>query len=196
LARHIPRDGQEDVRGFEWHLLWRQWQGDSRARLTLRGHEGDVYHVTFAPDGDPSVGRVTAPCVGSATGRTARPGPPARSTVALAPTAGRWSPATTGRPASGICVRIPPPSPGTAATPRALLPRTERRRRGTTDPARLGLRHGPGTTHPGDSGERTSACLATAAWLPPPVRFGSQVVDRPPANSGRPPAGSVRGRFH
>jgi WD40 repeat protein/serine/threonine protein kinase len=51
LARHIPREGHEDVRGFEWNLLRRLWQGDPEARLTLRGHEGEVYHVTYAPDG-------------------------------------------------------------------------------------------------------------------------------------------------
>jgi eukaryotic-like serine/threonine-protein kinase len=51
LARHIPREGYEDVRGFEWYLLRRLWQGDTEAGLTLRGHEGEVYHVTFAPDG-------------------------------------------------------------------------------------------------------------------------------------------------
>jgi eukaryotic-like serine/threonine-protein kinase len=51
LARHLPSEGQEDVRGFEWHLLRRLWQGDSEARLVLGHHAGEVYHVTFAPDG-------------------------------------------------------------------------------------------------------------------------------------------------
>src|SRR5262249_19949546 len=51
LAQHVPRPGQEDVRGFEWYLLRRLWQGDPEALRTLVGHEGEVFHVTFSPDG-------------------------------------------------------------------------------------------------------------------------------------------------
>src|SRR5207244_1410844 len=28
LARHRPRDGQSDLRGWEWRLLWKQCQSD------------------------------------------------------------------------------------------------------------------------------------------------------------------------
>jgi WD40 repeat protein/tRNA A-37 threonylcarbamoyl transferase component Bud32 len=48
LERHLPEPGQEDLRGFEWHYLWGLGQAQA---FTLRGHTGDVYHVTFSPDG-------------------------------------------------------------------------------------------------------------------------------------------------
>src|SRR5262249_30679050 len=43
-----PRPGQPDLRGFEWHYLWRQCHGE---RLTLGGHKGPVGRVVFSPDG-------------------------------------------------------------------------------------------------------------------------------------------------
>jgi WD40 repeat protein/serine/threonine protein kinase/tetratricopeptide (TPR) repeat protein len=48
LKRHRPPPGEEDVRGFEWHYLWRVSQGE---RLALRGHTDFVRHVRLAPDG-------------------------------------------------------------------------------------------------------------------------------------------------
>jgi WD40 repeat protein len=39
---------QEDVRRFEWHYLWRLCH---RERLALRGHQGNIFGVRFAPDG-------------------------------------------------------------------------------------------------------------------------------------------------
>ncbi len=48
LTAHIPQDGQEDIRGFEWRLLW--GLAHSPCKI-LTGHEGDVYCVTYSPDG-------------------------------------------------------------------------------------------------------------------------------------------------
>jgi WD40 repeat protein len=48
LARCLPGSDQEDRRGFEWYHLWRLCHGDRRI---FRGHQGEVYHVAFAPDG-------------------------------------------------------------------------------------------------------------------------------------------------
>jgi WD40 repeat protein/predicted Ser/Thr protein kinase len=48
LESHLARAGQEDVRGFEWHYLWRLCHRD---HFTLHGHTGNVLHVRFAPDG-------------------------------------------------------------------------------------------------------------------------------------------------
>jgi WD40 repeat protein/serine/threonine protein kinase len=49
LERQRPRDGQDDLRGFEWRYLWRLCQDGSRQ--TLRGHTGAVGAVALAPDG-------------------------------------------------------------------------------------------------------------------------------------------------
>lgn len=48
LRSVIPEDAdQEDLRGMEWHMLWRLYHGeDSR----LRGHKGPVTAVAFSPD--------------------------------------------------------------------------------------------------------------------------------------------------
>jgi WD40 repeat protein/tRNA A-37 threonylcarbamoyl transferase component Bud32 len=43
-----PKAGQKDLRGFEWHYLWRLCHSDL---LTLRGHKGTVTSVAFSPDG-------------------------------------------------------------------------------------------------------------------------------------------------
>jgi WD40 repeat protein len=48
LARHRPAPGSEDPRGFEWFYLWRLGHPGGR---TLQGHQGDVYHAEFSPDG-------------------------------------------------------------------------------------------------------------------------------------------------
>jgi WD40 repeat protein len=42
-----PGSGEEDLRGFEWHLLWRLAQNE---RL-LRGHSGPLTAVAVSPDG-------------------------------------------------------------------------------------------------------------------------------------------------
>src|SRR5262249_54885642 len=48
LARTRPEDGQKDLRGFEWHHLWRMTHSEG---LTLRGHDGFVFSVALRPDG-------------------------------------------------------------------------------------------------------------------------------------------------
>jgi WD40 repeat protein len=48
LEAQVPGPAQEDLRGFEWRLLGSMAHVDA---LVLRGHEGDVYCVTFSPDG-------------------------------------------------------------------------------------------------------------------------------------------------
>ena len=49
LRSVIPEHpGREDVRGFEWHHLWRKYQGE---QSTLRGHTGEVTGVAFSDTG-------------------------------------------------------------------------------------------------------------------------------------------------
>jgi WD40 repeat protein/tRNA A-37 threonylcarbamoyl transferase component Bud32 len=49
LDEHRPRhDGDTDLRGFEWHYLWRLGHPEV---LTLHGHSDDVSGVVFSPDG-------------------------------------------------------------------------------------------------------------------------------------------------
>lgn len=47
LEAHRPAPDATDLRGFEWHYLWRRCHRD----LVLRGHRGDVHAVQFLPDG-------------------------------------------------------------------------------------------------------------------------------------------------
>jgi WD40 repeat protein len=48
LASEVPRQGQEDLRGFEWHYWKKQSQNGHK---TLRGHSFPVFRVGFSPDG-------------------------------------------------------------------------------------------------------------------------------------------------
>ncbi len=48
LERYLPRAGEADLRGFEWHYVWSLCHPQQRA---LHGHTGDVYCFAFAPDG-------------------------------------------------------------------------------------------------------------------------------------------------
>ena len=48
LSRHQLAAGREDLRGFEWHYLWRLCHPEGR---TLVGHRGDVYCLNYSPDG-------------------------------------------------------------------------------------------------------------------------------------------------
>jgi WD40 repeat protein len=48
LEAQRPREGQADLRGFEWHY----WKGRlTRGQVVLRGHEGPVRCVCYSPDG-------------------------------------------------------------------------------------------------------------------------------------------------
>lgn len=49
LASLVPQPGEEDVRGFEWRLLWNLCRGNQLATLT--GHERTVTCANFSPDG-------------------------------------------------------------------------------------------------------------------------------------------------
>jgi WD40 repeat protein len=48
LARHIPTAGQDDLRGFEWHFLWKQIAREPRELLQT---DGALYFVCVSPDG-------------------------------------------------------------------------------------------------------------------------------------------------
>jgi len=48
LVRWIPKSGEHDSRSFAWHHLWRQLHDEE---LTLRGHTGEVYCVSYSADG-------------------------------------------------------------------------------------------------------------------------------------------------
>ncbi len=49
LNKHLPRPGEADLRGFEWHYLWQMAQGDKHIALPLQ--EGGVQSLAFSPDG-------------------------------------------------------------------------------------------------------------------------------------------------
>jgi eukaryotic-like serine/threonine-protein kinase len=67
LDRYRSPSKSDDVRSIEWYYLWRLFNS---ARLTLRGHQGDVYHVAYSPDGTAlaSAGKDGARIWESATG--------------------------------------------------------------------------------------------------------------------------------
>jgi WD40 repeat protein/serine/threonine protein kinase len=47
LDAQLPGPGQEDLRGFEWHYLWRLCH---RNRATLGGHKGTIVSLAFSSD--------------------------------------------------------------------------------------------------------------------------------------------------
>lgn len=49
LAAHVPRAGEEDLRGFEWRYYWQQAQGQQER--VLIGFSNAVNCVAFSPDG-------------------------------------------------------------------------------------------------------------------------------------------------
>ncbi len=48
VESHIPKPGEEDMRGFEWRYLWRLCHRDL---MTLERHKDQVRSVAFSPDG-------------------------------------------------------------------------------------------------------------------------------------------------
>jgi WD40 repeat protein len=48
LDQHLPRPGEPDLRGFEWHYLRRLFHGDL---WTVSGHGGSVAQLAYTPDG-------------------------------------------------------------------------------------------------------------------------------------------------
>lgn len=55
LATYVPQKAGEDVRGFEWHYLWKTSHPQLSARIPpvrmIAAHQGPVYSVCFSPDG-------------------------------------------------------------------------------------------------------------------------------------------------
>lgn len=49
LARHIPTPGQRDLRGFEWHYLWKQ---QDVAGVEIANLGSAVYDIAISPDGN------------------------------------------------------------------------------------------------------------------------------------------------
>jgi eukaryotic-like serine/threonine-protein kinase len=48
VETHIPKPGEEDLRGFEWYYFWRLCH---RELMTLSGHGDTINSVVFSPDG-------------------------------------------------------------------------------------------------------------------------------------------------
>jgi len=55
LAKYVPKKTGEDIRGFEWHYLWKTVHSQMSVQIpTVRmisAHQGPVYSVCFSPDG-------------------------------------------------------------------------------------------------------------------------------------------------
>ena len=49
LDRHIPKEGEEDLRHWEWRYLWRLIQGDEL--YALPPFDSDVFNIDHSPDG-------------------------------------------------------------------------------------------------------------------------------------------------
>ncbi|MGE0128730.1 MAG: protein kinase [Blastocatellales bacterium] len=49
VENYLPRDGEEDLREFEWYYLWRLYH--HTGELFSRKHPKEVWAVAFAPDG-------------------------------------------------------------------------------------------------------------------------------------------------
>ncbi|MBL8190674.1 MAG: AAA-like domain-containing protein [Acidobacteria bacterium] len=47
LRLHIPKPGQEDLRGFEWYYLWQLCHSEQKSLA----HDGAVYRAGFSPNG-------------------------------------------------------------------------------------------------------------------------------------------------
>jgi eukaryotic-like serine/threonine-protein kinase len=56
LAKYLPTAGATDLRGFEWHYLWKITHPQTSTPVfpvvrTFAAHSGPVYSVSFSPDG-------------------------------------------------------------------------------------------------------------------------------------------------
>lgn len=49
LNNHIPKNGEPDLRGFEWYYLWRLLRHNGE-RMSLQ-HRAEVWSVAYSPDG-------------------------------------------------------------------------------------------------------------------------------------------------
>jgi eukaryotic-like serine/threonine-protein kinase len=50
LRRHVPKTGEEDLRGFEWRYLWASCRGQESQ--SVLAHTGNVHSVVVMPKGD------------------------------------------------------------------------------------------------------------------------------------------------
>src|SRR5690606_2539829 len=48
LTRHIPQLGQRDLRGFEWHYLWKQ---QNIKGIEIADFGSPIYDLAISPDG-------------------------------------------------------------------------------------------------------------------------------------------------
>ena len=48
LLNALPKDGEEDIRGFEWRYLWTEYAKDQP--IIFEGHKELVQDVAFSPD--------------------------------------------------------------------------------------------------------------------------------------------------
>jgi WD40 repeat protein len=76
LARHIPKPGDVDLRGFDWHYAWRlchpaETVGMLPQMASFRAHSSDVHFVTFSRDGTrfATAGKDRTACVWNANTR-------------------------------------------------------------------------------------------------------------------------------
>ena len=49
IEKQLPRDGEEDLRGFEWRYLWRLYHHNGE-RLRLQ-HDVEIWAIAYSPDG-------------------------------------------------------------------------------------------------------------------------------------------------
>jgi serine/threonine protein kinase len=49
IEKQVPRDGEEDLRGFEWRYLWRLY--NHNGQLFKLQHDIEVWAVAYSPDG-------------------------------------------------------------------------------------------------------------------------------------------------
>lgn len=55
LKPHMPREGESDLRGFEWHYLWKlahpqEYLPPPELLSTINAHASDIYFIRFSPD--------------------------------------------------------------------------------------------------------------------------------------------------
>jgi WD40 repeat protein len=51
LERHVPGDGEADLRSFEWHYLQSVCAAEPIKPVAILPHQHIVYHVVYSPDG-------------------------------------------------------------------------------------------------------------------------------------------------
>ncbi len=101
LDRHRPKEGEEDLRGWEWRYLWQQTR--SSAWLTLTSRTTFGISTSFSPDG-------TQLAVGWGGGRVELWDIPNRRLVRVLTEGGQWSPGrATFSPVRNLLAATPEP---------------------------------------------------------------------------------------